>query len=783
MKQRMISERHARGEYGALALFSGGLLLTGASACGGRATSESVTDRLGGDFVSVSKALQGDASRSTDRARRGVSGSVASLPDAESSFYVAIRKELLGTRWFLSGFMKQFHPDNRPFAQALELPSDQLLVDSPLGTRVVSFEIQNDRLFLFDASDRFEQSALQDPALLIEAYPLVEDAAFAALPGADQYILFDPAQGLNEFSAVGSLYGDPYLDQGPRLNVGLSYLQNFRSLPDGAAFEQVFTGEFADDPEQVLPAWGTLGVALRRYRVGENYVPTVEAAKPFFFTTGVRFVPDTGGVLTRDPTRWNLHRGQKPVEVFVSAGAFRAQDAFPGVDILGAIERGIETWNDAFGFPVLHATFTEDDEIRDDGESFALVDYPGTNRVSHGNMAVNPLNGEIRASNLYIASGTFNQLVRLGLGAPGVTEVDRPAPSARFALRWGGMDTAQSMCDYQPSERPAPLATRPRQGEPAALDPMLAGPTVAGPTVAGPTVAGPTLEEQGAAWVQGFVVHEMGHALGLRHNFKGSLLPPGGTSVMDYQLLADSVALPFPGSYDVAAIRYLYQLSSELPSQPFCTDEETEFDPNCAQYDTGAAPLPDFRLPRYAAELDEVFASGLAASNETLPSLNGLLAYARDDADDGVVTPLERETALQAAFGRSAVPLAAEDAAQPERVEAANRVAEFVLRRTLLDPSEDRGAIALDITDPGVLGSLTEQAGQMLRNTDGVRSYALRRTAVDVLVRLQAEDALVQLSLARDELSAASSRAGATERPLATDLLARIEAALSPYFQ
>ncbi|HKO93923.1 MAG TPA: hypothetical protein VJU61_22370, partial [Polyangiaceae bacterium] len=179
MKQWTVRAQTARDEYSSSALLSAGLLL--ASACGGMATSETVSDRLGGDFVSVSKALSADTARSLERARR-VTGGVTSLPDAESSFYVAIRKELLGTRWFLSGFMKQFYPDNRPLVRgALELPTDQLFANSPLGTRVVSFEIQNDRLFLFDASDRFQQSELQDPALLIEAYPIVEDEAFSAL--------------------------------------------------------------------------------------------------------------------------------------------------------------------------------------------------------------------------------------------------------------------------------------------------------------------------------------------------------------------------------------------------------------------------------------------------------------------------------------------------------------------------------------------------------------------------------------------------------------------------
>ena len=64
--------------------------------------------------------------------------------------------------------------------------------------------------------------------------------------------------------------------------------------------------------------------------------------------------------------------------------------------------------------------------------------------------------------------------------------------------------------------------------------------------------------------------HEVGHTLGLRHNFKGSLMPPSST-VMDYMSLEGKAASPKPGPYDVAAIRYLYNLTETLPSEPFCT--------------------------------------------------------------------------------------------------------------------------------------------------------------------------------------------------------------------
>jgi hypothetical protein len=251
---------------------------------------------------------------------------------------------------------------------------------------------------------------------------------------------------------------------------------------------------------------------------------------------------------------------------------------------------------------------------------------------------------------------------------------------------------------------------------------------------------------------------------------------PGGTSVMDYQGLRDSIAQRTPGTYDIAAIRYLYHLSDELPTDAFCGDGDIALDPTCRQYDEEAEPLGEFWGPLYAAEVDTVLDQG--GGVEQLAVLNEVLAFARDA---GYVSPDTRVAALELALGRAAVPLSAKDAASPEVVAQANAVADAVLRRAVLDPPELRGNTVFDITDPGVLALLIEQAGLALRNTDGVRSYALRRTATDVLGALQSDEALVELRNARDAIASDTPRSD-TERQLTADLLSRIHAALDPYF-
>lgn len=739
-----------------------------AVACGGRADS-ALQAGLEGDFVAVRKALTAKEEALP----------ITGMPSASEDFYIAIDKRQLGTRWFLSAFMKQFHPDNLPLLQELGIyDTDRLIATSPLGTRVVSFAIQNDRLYMFDASDRYRETALQDPTVLIEAYPIVESPEFSALPGSEDYVLFDPSQGLNAYRLTGVLFADPFLDYAAPASVGLTYSQNFRVLPDGVAFEEVFSGEFdLGGDAGALPAWGTLGIALRRYREGEFYQPTPE--QPYFFSNW-RYASDDTGQIAKEAVHWDFHPGMTPVQIFVSAGAERAQAAYPDVDILGAIRRGIESWNDAFGFPVFEAVFTGDDVLRDDGSSFLVVDYPGPNGTARGGTQVNPNTGEIYSANIYLASGVFAALDALGLGssepAPAARdgsgpEVRRAAPATQGAARrtlglsWSGMSAPAATCERLSGLGSADSSVLGGEGAPEG----------------GSLLEDTPLPEQGKAWVQAFVAHEVGHTVGLAHNFKGSLVAPGGTSVMDYQGLRDSVAQPTPGTYDIAAIRYLYHLSDELPTDPFCSDLDIAFDPTCRQYDEEAEPLSQFWGPLHALQVDALL--DLGGGVEQLTILNEVLAFARD-ADPGFVAPETRVAAVQLALGRAAVPLSEADAAVPETVAQANRVAEAVLRRAVLDAPELRGDSVFEISDPGALAVLIEQAGLVLRNGDGVRSFAVRRTAVDVLAALQSDAALVELRSSNEAIAAAADAPlSDTDRQLTVDLIARIGAALDPYFR
>ena len=100
------------------------------------------------------------------------------------------------------------------------------------------------------------------------------------------------------------------------------------------------------------------------------------------------------------------------------------------------------------------------------------------------------------------------------------------------------------------------------------------------------------VEKDFDSYMQGYyletIAHEVGHVLGLRHNFMGSaFLDEHGqsASVMDYLPRKHRATYHGPGTYDVAAIRWGY--FGELPSstQPFCTDDDVWQLWNCSKGD------------------------------------------------------------------------------------------------------------------------------------------------------------------------------------------------------
>jgi len=720
------------------------------AACAGAAQPQSdlPSDLLSGGetFVEVHKAQADDDAAEIANAMSVLGTAASGLTSGEDNFFLAVNRRALEGQWFLSSYMKQYHLGNAGVAAA-----------ATLGTRVVSFKVQNDKLYVFDTSDQFKVSELFDPDVVLEAYPIVHLDAFDRLPGAEDFVLVDPSAGLNRFQVAGDLYADPNLsDRGSLpLDVGLAYMQNFRQISDGVTFEEVFSGQLDLTPfgGELSSAWGTLGVSIRAYQVGEGYVPTADPGVPHFFLSDSRFIPDSFQTLDANPVRWDLHPGREPIQVFITAGAQRAQADFPDVDILGALERGVEDWNDVIGYEAFDAVLVDDDEIRDDDKSTALIDYPGAgNGFAFADWRSNPNNGEILGGSVYFDGAFFTSLPLFeddDDGGVDLTPADRPAGRpATYSFLWGGMPARRPACQLEAPDKLSHLVDSLRS------DTSL------------------TAQEKGANYIQSVMAHEWGHVLGLRHNFKGSLVPPT-SSVMEYNVAEATFAQPTPADYDRQAIEYLYGRSTELPTLPFCTDEDTLVDPNCVRFDIPTpTPLYDYQIPDYVAFASFVLEGFFPPSfADLIVQIFGteLYAYARTG------TPTEAADAWSAALEGIRPPF--DPFATPEGLDAMTAA---VFREALVAPT---AANTTPFSDPAVVAAIATDGKTALVNAAGALSYPTRRLVVDALKKAQTTPAYVALLEARDALTAQLPGLSPTDQALTRDLLARLNAAVSPYFE
>jgi len=331
---------------------------TAVAACGIYAAcspSEPEADiRLDGDqpFVAVPKATSAETKSLRQRALR-TAGVVDNYGVGED-FYLAINKRELGSgQWFLSSYMKQYFPGGVIGGAARSL-----------GTRVVSFHLQNGRLFMFDTANGNKTSDSFNPDLLVEVYPQVAYAPFDKLPGSSQYVLFDPAAGMNRFSLLKDGYGAG--SQPQKFNVELAFSQRYRSLDDGITFEEMFTG-YGDLYDPTSPNGGeaneyrnsgTLGMAIRRYAETTGYTesPVVASAdgQDLYFRGRSRIVPNTGTQMNGS-IKWGVS-AMRPIQWVISSDIDKLQASSPdfmGIDLYGAMAKGVTGWNSVFGYEAL----------------------------------------------------------------------------------------------------------------------------------------------------------------------------------------------------------------------------------------------------------------------------------------------------------------------------------------------------------------------------------------------------------------------------------------------
>jgi Met-zincin len=677
------------------------------------------------------------------------------------SFYLAIKKSELAGKFFFSGYLTQYA------AQIVGYNG----VATSLGTRVVTFKLENDRLIMMDGSNYIDLTYNSyGPPVLYEAWPLVTDSTlFNQQITADQYVLIDPSAGLSRFTLASSLFDGNQAS----LDVQLSYLQRYRQLTDGVTWEQVFTGQSnkpiagSDQLADLYRASGTMAMSLRRYSEGAGFVPLYADSWHFFRT-------ELGNNL-----KWNLQPGGAPIQWTISANATQAL-AYWGIDptqeyydIPGAMKAGVESWNQVFGYQALAAHVGDGTESPgDDDVNYLYYDLNTWPGFAFANWRDNPVTGEARGASVY-----FNNLwflyawayIQDDPNAPAAVAAQQQAAAAlakaaqsttAMHVSWNGIPMQDDICELAPQ---ALLGADGQLVAPAFLSAAL------------PATSGLTKRQKVERFISHVIAHEVGHTLGLRHNFAGSLTPPS-SSVMDYLDNTDRILTPVPQSYDAAAIGYLY-LGGAYPSQKFCTDGATMwmgFTPplsfaDCSQFDRGAIPYGDFWKPQWEA----------ARAANSMPGYTpavGLLRY----VGHGGGNPLDVWN-----YAWSQVSVISPPAT---RLKLHDSWVNMLLYHLFLeDPTLPYGSNAAGIfaTYGGPLSPVAVQAIAELKAqlSDPLATIYNRRSALTILKAAQQPSAMQALIDARAALVAQQPATTGDAADYLRDLITRIDLALNPYFK
>ena len=727
-------------------------LLVAVAGCSG-AVSAGLDDSL--SFVPVARPLDAAASSVHDT----LGAQAVPSTSGDQSFYVAVNKKELGQRWFMSAYLKQYFPGAVSAGAAISL-----------GTKVVTFRVQNGKLFVFDASDNYKDSDTFDPTLIIEAYPIVSGyAPFDSQANASKFILIDPSAGLNRFGVLSDAFaGDP--NAAAQFQIDVSYLQDFRSISDGSTWEQVFTGAAAAPINDgtmsgnVFKASGTLGVAWRKYAESPSYVAAdlPPDGLEHYFRSDAHLIPNSGQSY-QTPIHWAVQKGMKPIHWLISDSVLTAQKNWPQYDIVGALKNAVTNWNAVFGYQVFDVDVAKPtDSYADDDKNYVLYDLDPSFGAAFANWRSNPNTGEIRGASIYF-SDLWVQIAdqEFADDVPGTPTMRTPQPSTTARpqlpmLSWAAMPFKTSCVMFagdhlakQVLDVPAPGAT--------------------------PSEA-LTKKQKVERFLTHVLLHEVGHTLGLRHNFAGSL-EPLSSSVMEYVLDEDTVhGLDKPGPYDVDAVKWLYGLSTTLPTQHFCTDEDTVVDPDCTPYDATDNPLDKYYGPSYTSVLGDF----LSGANPTAPNntLNNVLKYVRAGS------AAQRLDAWQQAIAGLQVPADANKVATvPGYGARVDFAAHRLLARLYLDDASLRGDFTADpAVDAQVTPLVLKELQGNLVNSDNIRTYATRRAMVDILKKMQTQAAYDALVNARATINAGLGALSGSELNDAQDLLARIDEATHPYF-
>lgn len=495
------------------------------------------------------------------------------------------------------------------------IPQTQEPTSHGMKGRVVAFRRSGNSVFMLEATQGHVVSTSLPATLILANFPIIAETADS--------LVIDFNRGMNEAFVDGDWYafdegGNTYVDSTASERIHTSFISSvaqvgnalevrqIAQIPEQAASQlQIQTGSNSPskDPAkpqslslQLVPGQTNLNSYEFRYYIepyhpNPNYSPreSSDFSRVGFFTVNPQVEASSGRTTTRITT-WDL---SKPVVYAVSANTPK--------EFHDAVKEGALYWNKVFGKEVVQvidapAGVTAPDPqynviqwVEDDSAGFAYADG-----------LADPRSGELLHAQIFMTS-VFG--VEGALRMPKLLrEMPQSATGTSGQFRPSFMQSSE-LCD-RPFDQTITQAVT-----------QLRSKGVTAPAV---------YLKAGQDYVRSTVAHEVGHTLGLRHNFAGSLastaspdevdkmfndyilngtIPSGqyfSSSIMEYNVFVEDVLhssmmkqqqLVLP--YDKIAMQWGYFGTpiDDSNTPIFCTDTQEAKFLDCITFDQGAKPI------------------------------------------------------------------------------------------------------------------------------------------------------------------------------------------------
>jgi len=494
---------------------------------------------------------------------------------------------------------------------------------SGLQGHVVAFSRKGERLFLMEAREGHVVSPSLPSNLILTEIPVLLETDDDLVLDFDAGMRIIFTQGNWHVSDISGRAFDADATNAA-VSIGSSYLEKIETL-DSKYVEirqtaQVY-GAGKVEPYEIR-------YFISPYEKNDNFKP-LESSVSYdhvgFFEAPPFVEKETG----RSVVHATIFDASKPIKYYVSANTPKEYQE--------AVKDGILYWNRVFGKEIIQVEMAPADITAPDPRR-NIVQWVEWDQAgfAYADALMDPRTGEIKSAQVYMTSafawGSQLRARRMARLLDDSSSVESKSEAFKSGLGLKGMESA-SLCSSDRSSQIGHVAN-------VALSSGLSD---------------EAMMKLSQDYVREVISHEIGHTLGLRHNFAGSLgsnmpveeiqkrfmdllkdpstptadvIP--SSSVMEYQPIAEAVingrqmarkehALP----YDVAAIRGAYFGEVQEGDKPlFCTDSHAMTHQDCVRFDRGQNPIEGARFAFQTAidglpvSFVETYLSKVGAAND-----------------------------------------------------------------------------------------------------------------------------------------------------------------------